>query len=206
MKQREEKAPALKTTIAIRVAFISILAAMAIGGNFALAVLPNVELSSVMVFLSGFLFGSFMGAFVGLISMTIYQVWNPWGAFIPPIGLAVIACTMFTGIIGGFLGQSLRNRKNSDRRWFILPALFGIQTTLLFDLVTNFVYSLSFGIPFSIALITGLPFTFIHIISNALLFGILTHPVSDAVNKLQSELLNPNQSFATKTNTSNYPT
>ncbi len=171
--------------MAIRVALIAMFAALAIGGNYALSAIPNVELSSVMVFLSGFLFGPIIGALVGFIAMVIYQFWNPWGAFIPPIGLAVIGCTIFFGIVGGILGKALQRLDYSDQRWFLLPALFGVLLTLFYDLVTNFAYSLSFGVPFIIALITGLPYLLIHIISNGLLFGLLTQPVTKAIQYLQ---------------------
>jgi LytS/YehU family sensor histidine kinase len=174
-----------KITVAIRVAFIAVFAALAIGGNYALSAIPNVELSSVMVFLSGFLFGPIIGAFVGFIAMLIYQLWNPWGAFIPPIGLAVIVCTIFIGIIGGFLGKALKRLDYADQRWFLLPALFGILLTFFFDLVTTFAYSLAFGTPFIVTIITGLPFMIIHVASNAILFGLLTQPVTRAVHQLQ---------------------
>ena len=173
-----------KHGMAIRVALIAVLAAMAIGGNYALSAIPNVELSSVMVFLSGFLFGPFIGAFVGLIAMSIYQLWNPWGAFNPPIGLAVIGCTILIGIIGGILGRALKRLAYPDNRWLLLPSLFGILLTLFFDLVTNFAYSISFGPPFIVTIATGFPFMAIHVVTNAILFGLLTEPVSMAVDHL----------------------
>jgi LytS/YehU family sensor histidine kinase len=179
----ELKSP--KGTVAIRVALVAIFAALAIGGNYVLSAIPNIELSSIMVFLSGFLFGPVIGAFVAFIAMIIYQIWNPWGAFIPPIGLAVIGCAVFIGIIGGILGKALQRFDYSDTRWFLLPALFGILLTLLFDLITNFAYSVTFGMPFIVALITGLPFTAVHVISNAILFGLVTQPVTRAVHQLQ---------------------
>jgi LytS/YehU family sensor histidine kinase len=192
-----------KRTVAIRVAFIAIFAALAIGGNYVLSAIPNVELSSVMVFLSGFLFGPFIGALVGFIAMLIYQLWNPWGTFLPPIGLAVIGCTIFIGIVGGILGQALRRLDHSDNRWFLVPALFGILLTLFFDLVTNFAYSLTFGIPFIITIITGLPFMIIHIASNAVLFGLLTQPVTLAVHQLQLSQF-PQDKTGIKTNRATY--
>lgn len=165
-------------------ALIAVLAATAIGGNYALSGIPNIELSSVMVFLSGLLFGSLIGVSVGLISMGIYQLWNPWGAFIPPIGLAVIVCTMFIGLIGGILDQSLRTLKLSETKLYIIPAAFGLILTLFYDFVTNFAYSLTFGIPYFVTLISGLPFIIIHMVSNTLLFGLLTAPVSHTVTSL----------------------
>ncbi len=182
-----------KSTMAIRVALIAILAALAIGGNYVLSALPNVELSSVMVFLSGFLFGSIVGALVGFIAMVIYQFWNPWGAFIPPIGLAVIGCTVFIGIVGGILGKALQRLDYSNNRWFLLPALFGMLLTFFYDVVTNFAYSISFGAPFSVTLLLGLPFTAIHVISNAILFGVLAQPVTRAVHQLQLNQLQTNK-------------
>jgi len=185
LKDNRGEPPHPGSTVAIRVAFIAVFAALAIGGNYALSAIPNVELSSVMVFLSGFLFGPIIGAFVGLIAMLIYQLWNPWGAFLPPIGLAVIGCTIFIGIIGGILGKAVQQLDYSDNRWFLVPALFGILLTLFFDLVTTFAYSFTFGIPFIVTIITGLPFMIIHIASNAVLFGLLTQPVTLAVHHLQ---------------------
>lgn len=175
-----------KRSMAIRVALIAVLAAMAIGGNYALSVFPNVELSSVMVFLSGFIFGPFIGAFVGFVSMTIYQLWNPWGAFIPPIGIAVIGCTIIIGIVGGIIGSALKRLPYSDNRWFLLPGVFGVLLTLFFDLVSNFAYSFSFGIPFVIAIITGLPLMMVHIVSNAFLFGLITQPVTQAISQVKA--------------------
>jgi uncharacterized membrane protein len=171
--------------MAIRVALIAVLAAMAIGGNYGLSAIPNVELSSVMVFLSGCLFGPFIGAIVGFIAMSIYQMWNPWGAFIPPIGAAVIGCTIVIGIVGGIIGSALNRLAYSDDRWILLPCLFGILLTLFFDLVTNFAYTVGFGIPFTIAIATGLPFMIVHIVSNAILFGLLTQPVTRAIDHLK---------------------
>ena len=138
-----------------------------------------------MIFLSGFLFGPIIGALVAFVAMTIYQLWNPWGAFIPPIGLAVIGCSIFIGIVGGILGKAMQRLEYSDTRWFLLPALFGVLMTLFFDLVTTFAYSITFVIPFFVAFFTGLPFTVIHMVSNALLFGLLTQPVTRAVRQLK---------------------
>ena len=188
MKENEGHSLAPRHGMVIRIALIAVLAAMAIGGNYALSAIPNVELSSVMVFLSGFLFGPFIGAFVGLIAMSIYQLWNPWGAFNPPIGIAVIGCTIVIGIIGGIIGSALKRLAYTDNRWFLLPGLFGILLTIFFDFTTNFAYSVSFGLPFIVTMITGFPFMVVHIVSNTILFGLLTQPVTQAVDQLNLNL------------------
>ncbi len=168
-------------SLAVNVALIAILAALAIGGNYALSAIPNVELSSVMVFLSGFLFGPLIGILTGLIAMTIYQLWNPWGAFLPPIGFAVIGCTMFIGLVGGILGRNFQlsaTRGKIPLRWYLWPAFFGVIITLFYDLVTNLAYSITFVVPFVITLFTGLPFMVLHMTTNGILFGLLTPAIS----------------------------
>lgn len=161
------------------------MAATAIGGNYALSGLPNIEFSSVTVFLSGFLFGTLTGALVGLISMTVYSVWNPWGPFIPPIGGTMIACTVFIGIIGGIAGRNINSAKVSGTKWFTGPAVIGFTVTLFYDLATNYAYSLAFGVPYTAALVFGLSFSLTHIAANTLLFSLLTPPVVRAIRNLQ---------------------
>jgi uncharacterized membrane protein len=168
-------------------ALVAILAATALTGNYALIGLPNVELSSVMVFLSGYLFGIPVGASVGLFAMTIFEFLNPWGPFIPPIGLAVIGCTMLSGILGGAVGSRRRFSKHTGAQWYAGVALLGALFSLFFDLVTNYAYSATFGVPYLVALVMGLPFSAIHVISNLLLFGMLTPPVLRAAQYLRIE-------------------
>ncbi len=164
------------------VALVAILAATGLGGNYVLSGAPNVELSSAIVFLSGFLFGTPIGALVGLVTMTIYQLWNPWGAFIPPIGLAVIGCTTFTGIVGGMVGRNNYLSRNVDKKWLTFSAaLFGVITTLFFDLVTNFAFSITINQSYVIILWFGLPFMLLHIISNGILFGLLVPSITPII-------------------------
>jgi uncharacterized membrane protein len=168
-------------------ALVAILAATALTGNYALIGLPNVELSSVMVFLSGYLFGIPVGASVGLFAMTIFEFLNPWGPFIPPIGLAVIGCTMLSGILGGAVGSRRRLSKHTGAQWYAGVALLGAVFSIFFDLVTNYAYSATFGVPYLVALVMGLPFSAVHVISNLLLFGLLTPPVLRAAQYLRIE-------------------
>jgi hypothetical protein len=49
--------------------------------------------------------------------------------------------------------------------------LMGFVVTLLFDLITDIGYSISFSVPFIVAIVTGLPFHIIHIVSNVIIFS-----------------------------------
>ena len=182
------------TTIALTAVF----AAVAVGGNYALAGIPNVEISSVMVFLSGFLFGITTGSLTGLISMTIFQLWNPWGPFIPPIGVAVIGCTVLIGVVGGVTGRSLNYSEVYTSKWFLGPSMIGVVLTLFYDFVTTFASSITWSMSFSVALIFGLPFMLIHIISNGILFGVLTPPIANVVGNLNLRINNIDKPAKTK--------
>lgn len=173
-------------------------AAVAVGGNYALAGVPNVEVSSVMVFLSGFLFGITTGTLTGLISMTIFEVWNPWGPFIPPIGVAVIGCTILIGVVGGITGKNLYYAETYDSKWFLGPGIIGVVSTLFYDLVTTFASSVTWGMAFSVALVFGLPFILIHVISNGILFSVLTPSIAKVVGHLHLRTNNLDETAKTK--------
>ena len=114
-----------------------------------------------------------------------HTLWNPWGGFLAPIGLTMIGCTTFTGIIGGLAGKNLHHVSPQATSWNGGPAILGVTTLLFYDLATNYAYSLTFGVPLFITMISGIPFMLIHMVSNGLLFGLLTRPVSHAVNQLR---------------------
>ncbi len=194
----EEGKPPTQRNDSTTIALTAVFAAVAVGGNYALAGVPNVEISSVMVFLSGFLFGSIIGALTGLISMTIFEVWNPWGPFIPSIGVAVIGCTILIGIIGGITGKNLYYEELYGSKWVLGPGIIGVTLTLLYDLVTNFASSATWGMSFSTVLVFGLPFMLIHVISNGILFGMLTPPIVKIVGNLNLRINNLDKQAKTK--------
>lgn len=71
-------------------AVVTILTALAIGSDFALAGVPNIKLVDALVFLSAYLFGFRVGASVGILSELIWAFASPWGApgFIAPFLVA----------------------------------------------------------------------------------------------------------------------
>jgi hypothetical protein len=180
------------------IALTAVFAAVAVGGNYGLAGVPNVEISSVMVFLSGFLFGITTGGLTGLIAMTIFQLWNPWGPFIPPIGVAVIGCTVLIGVVGGITGRNLNYSEIYESKWFFGPGMIGVVTTLFYDLVTTFASSITWSMDFGVALFFGLPFMLVHMISNGILFGVLTPPVAKAIGHLHLRINNIDEAATTK--------
>ncbi len=51
--------------------------------------------------------------------------------------------------------------------------------TFIFEQVTNIGYSVTFGVPFYLAVTAAIPFTLLHIVSNAIIFSQVV-PILDA--------------------------
>ena len=75
----------------------SIFTALAIGLGFSLLMVPNVELITVIVFLSGLTLGVRWGILVGGTAEFIFSVLNPFGS-----GLGISAIIDFAGSVNDF--------------------------------------------------------------------------------------------------------
>lgn len=152
----------------------SIFCALAVGLGFSLMLVPNVELITVIVFLSGLTLGWRWGMVVGGTAIFIYSGLNPMGSGLsfPPLFLAQIIAMWFVGAMGGVL-----------RPFFFRPtfnifmlgglALSGFFLTLVYDGMTIIAYPLSMGMGLpgiAASFIKGLGFTILHEISNAVIF------------------------------------
>jgi uncharacterized membrane protein len=153
---------------------IGICIALAVAAGYALIHVPNVELITSISFLSGLLLGSFSGALVGTVSMLLYSLFNPLGVpFIP----VLIAQVLFMGL-AGFVGGLWRIWM---RRLTLRPVMIvglagtGLTLTFLYDVGTNVGFALSAGLMSQVVriIIAGIAFSFIHLVSNTLLFAIL---------------------------------
>ena len=80
-------------------------AALAVALGYTLMLIPNVELITVVVFLSGLTLGIKWGMFVGGLSEFIFSAMNPLGSglIFPPLIAAQISSMIFIGFAGGIL-------------------------------------------------------------------------------------------------------
>ncbi len=165
------------------VSISSLMTALALVGNYALVIVPNVELGSTVLFLTAYVFGLSMGLWCALLTSVIFAAINPWGGFIPEIWLAQLAGWTFMVLIGALLGRAdgSEDKTSSTITFFVA----GVVVTVFFDLVTNLGYSLAFGVPYVIALITGAPFMAVHVLSNGILFS-LTIPQLHSIISTES--------------------
>lgn len=148
---------------------------------------PNVEFTSLIVFLVGALFGGLIAGSLGTIVMFINGFLSPWGF----AGLVLpfqIAGMVIVGVAGGLYGKS---RKGT----FTLgscgeTAVLGAFLTIVYDVITNFGVAVSYmllGMPplpaFVIAIVSGIFFSLIHVISNFFVFLIAFFPLTRALQQ-----------------------
>jgi hypothetical protein len=157
----------------------SIFCALAIGMGFSLILVPNIELITVIVFMSGLMLGLRWGALVGGTAIFIYSGLNPRGSGLsfPPLFFMQIIGMAITGFIGG-LFKSFFLLKKTSMISLISLGFLGFFCTFIYDFLTLISYPLSAGLGMSgimAALVKGIGFTLLHEISNVIVF-IVTVP------------------------------
>ena len=152
----------------------AIFAALAVGMGFSLMLVPNIELITVIVFLSGVTLGKGWGGLVGGTAIFIYSGMNPLGSglSLPPLFFMQIFSMIITGLAGGIF-RPLFFKKKFNLLSLVALSLLGFMLTLIYDVLTLISYPLSAGLGFTGALaslVQGLGFAVLHEVSNAVIF------------------------------------
>ena len=177
-----------------RVLLASLMVALTTAAGYALAGLPNVELVTTLIFVSGFLLGAGLGAAVGAVSWCVHSLFNPLGAAIPPVLAAQVLSGILVGAAGGLLGRRLVNI--GSRVWASLAAgVLGLFLTLIFQLLVNTAFFYTFTGDAETTtlykyLIAGLAFTVTHLVWNAGVFMIVLVPLLSVLDRHRVELNN----------------
>lgn len=156
-----------------RAALLAVITALCVGIQLTPR-LPNVEATSLICFLVGFMFGAGFGALLGVLTMFINGFLSPWGfaGIIMPYQMAGMALIGFTG---GFyrkiLGGNPNSTKNPTKILQFEVSFLAAFLTLIYDIITNIGWALPSGVPIIVALIQGTWFTVIHVASNVVFFG-----------------------------------
>ena len=152
----------------------AIFAALAVGMGFSLMLVPNIELITVIVFLSGVTLGKGWGGLVGGTAIFIYSGMNPMGSGLsfPPLFFMQIFSMIITGLAGG-ISRPLFFKKKINLLSLVALSLLGFMLTLIYDVLTLISYPLSAGLGFTgvlASLVQGLGFTVLHEVSNSVIF------------------------------------
>jgi len=150
---------------------MAIFIALAIAGGLILAQLPNIELVTVVIFLSGMLLGVGRGTIIGAVAEFLYSFFNPYGVAAPPLLAAQVISMALAGAAGGFMRNFFGNQPPI---W--LFGFAGFILTFFFDLLTTLSFTVFIGSGlkgFLAAAALGLYFYLAHQISNTLIFALL---------------------------------
>jgi uncharacterized membrane protein len=177
-----------------RTALISIFSALAVVLGYILAYLPNVELFTLIIFLSGFVLSKKEGLLIGFLSSLIFTFFNPLGTSPPPLFLYQITHYSFTGFLGGLVNDYFKTKKyykpNDDLYIFKIMLIFGIiggLITFFYDILSTLIggFLVSFKIEYFITTyLTGIVFTSVHLVGNILGFVLLLPGLIQIIIKL----------------------
>jgi len=165
-----------------KIAKMGVFTALPIVLKIPILQIPNVEFFTFVVFTSGFLLGIIEGGVVGMLSMSIYTVFNPYGLAPLPITVAQVISMFIIGISGGLFFY-LELFRGVALATFIWMGLAGLVLTLLYDFLTNSGVAIMMG-RFVPVMLAAIPFALTHLISNIIIFVLLT-PVLFRLAKLE---------------------
>ena len=179
-----------------RISLIATFTALAIVLGYAMAYIPNIEVFTLMIFLSGFIMGKKEGAIIGLLSASIFTFFNPFGSSPPLLFIYQLIHYSLTGLSGGLAKNFMLNRKffkpKEDLYVYQVMVIFGVIggiLTFLFDILSTLFggFTVSTSIDYFIAsYLLGIVtmFTPVHLIGNILGFVFLLPGLIQVITKL----------------------
>jgi hypothetical protein len=175
-----------------RALLATLLVAVAVSLGVSLSAVPNVELLSFTVFLSGFLLGSRYGAAVGAVAAALFSTFNPLGAALPPIVVAQALGESLVGAAGGAAGPALTRLPGRALSCAAAGGV-GLALTLVYDVLTNVgAYATIAGERSIEALVKfvagGILFLGLHIVWNTALFAVALVPTLRVLSRFREEL------------------
>ena len=163
-----------------RIILTALFTALSVALGYILSAVPNVELMTLTVFLSGVFTGPRYGAVTGILSITIYAFFNPFGISLPPLFAAQIIGFLVIGTAGGLLRKKVYK---GGRTVVIISAVAGFLITLLYDILTTVASAyVALGAEgFADGIIgffsAGFVFILIHVVINTLIFSQAVVPI-----------------------------
>jgi len=164
----------------LRVVLISTFTGLSVVSGYMLVILPNIEVFTLMIFLSGFILGRRDGALIGLMSAVVFCFFNPLGASDLFLFSVQIIYYTLVGLLGGltknFLFEKEYFKPREDlyvTKVLMIFAILGAVMTFTYDIFSTLAGSIFIFGTFNSFLPTyliGLPYTTVHLIFNTLGF------------------------------------
>ena len=167
-------------------AMVGVLSALSVAMGYTFIFVPNVEMISASIFISGYLLGVPKGIVVAIMAETVFSAFNPMGSGLafPFLLVSQVIGMSFFGAAGGMLGKWGEKFVFTKVRIGALAAA-GFGCTIVYDLLTTLSWPIAAGFSgnqmyATIAL--GAVFSSIHLISNSLIFVLIVPSILKAVN------------------------
>ncbi|MBU1065676.1 hypothetical protein KJ762_02070 [bacterium] len=159
------------------IAFSGIFIALLLGVGYALAFVPNVELLTAMVFMSGVLMGFKRGIIIGVVGEFLFSALNPMGSglLFPPMLIAQLIAMAIVSFLGALTRNYVLRCKQGIISAIIMGGI-GLLLTLFYDILVSAAFPVSAGFSFREVvgtIIAGLAFSIVHLIGNTLVFILL---------------------------------
>jgi hypothetical protein len=158
----------------------SLFTALSAALGFLLAGIPNVELMTLTVFLSGVFCGVRLGAAVGALSILIHSLLNPLGPAAAPLLAAQVAGF---AVIGGAGGIAAPRLAHPGARSALACASAGFALTLFYDVLTTLATAFialgtaGFARGLRGIALAGVPFAAWHVGINTAVFAVGVVPI-----------------------------
>ncbi len=170
-----------------KISYSGIFIALIIAVGYTLAYVPNLELVTSMIFLSGYFLGIKNGLFIGILGEFLFSAFNPMGSglIFPPMIIAQMISMAFVGIAGGFVGR-YTSKTLFQKKYIIIFGVVGFIVTAFYDSLVSIAYPISAGFDFKQTLgllMSGLIFSIMHMVTNLLIFTTILPVVCIRINK-----------------------
>jgi hypothetical protein len=162
----------------------ALFTALSVALGFLLAAIPNVELMTLTVFMSGVFCGARLGGVVGTLSIFFYSILNPLGPAPPPLLASQVAGFCIIGFAGGLAAPRIKPGRS---RVIVASAVIGFALTLLYDILTTLATAfIALGAGAFIGgvggiFVAGVGFVAWHVGVNTAIFAVVVTPLMKAV-------------------------
>lgn len=166
------------------VALIGVFSALAYAGGILFSYIPNIEVITAIIFLSGLILGSKNGMLVGAIAQTLYSTLNPYGPAALPLLIAQVLNRILVGYVGGRFRVLVQNKRAYWTAFYF--GLAGLLLTWLYDLMTYLAIAIQSGYSMQemkVAFVLGILWYLVHGGGNLVIFAIVLPYVAEALQR-----------------------
>ena len=172
-----------------RALLASLLIALTVAAGQALAGVPNIELVTLLVFLSGFLLGMRAGAIVGAVAMGAHSLFNVMGAVVAPMLVVVVFVYAGLGAAGAAVGPAIV-RMQSPALQVVVSAASGAACAFVYQLLINLTAYFTFTASDSLIAFVwgGVAFAVVQIVWNGAVFAVALPSTVKVLGRFRGEL------------------